>query len=84
MKKLLAIALVVSATGCALFTKQNVKTALDVVEQACVLAHGELFDVKEVAAACGIAEALIPDLEKLLEARRRAAIARAKQAGVCP
>ncbi len=70
-------------TGCALFTRQNVKTALDAADMFCALNLQQVTSSTEVAAACGIAEALIPELDKLLEAKRKASAARAARGG-CP
>jgi hypothetical protein len=54
--------------GCSYFTPQNVKTALDATELACVFSS-ELTDSKAVAEACKIDAALVPVLEQLIAQR---------------
>ncbi len=66
-----AFACLLIAYGCATW-QHDVKTVLDVTQEACVLAHGSFSDVPEIQTACGIADALIPELERLLEAKRLA------------
>lgn len=71
----------VTLSGCALFTKQNVKTVLDVVQVACAIENATLGDA-QIAQVCGIADALIPDIRTIL-ASHRAAMARARAATAC-
>jgi hypothetical protein len=54
--------------GCQYFTPQNIRTALDATQLACVFSS-ELTDSKAVADACQIDQALVPVLDKLLEQR---------------
>ena len=63
-------------TACSLFTKKNANTVLDFVQAACIIENATLGDA-QVAQICGIANELIPDLRRLLEAQR-AAVARAR------
>ncbi len=67
--------------GCALFTAQNAKTVLNVAQIACIIAHAESPDAT-VAQVCGVADVLIPDLEKILGEERKA-LAKAKKAAAC-
>ncbi len=74
---LLTIALTILLTSltaaCSLFTPKNVRTVLNVTEMACVIAL-EFNDIpEEVAHACHIADDMIPEVEKLLQARKAAA-----------
>jgi hypothetical protein len=67
--------------GCALFTKQNAKSVLDLAQVACIVENATLGDAT-VAQVCGIVEALIPDLKTIL-ASQRAAIAKGQHIGAC-
>jgi len=67
---MLCLALALSITGCAAF-KRDTKTVLDALDIACILGAPIEASVPEIAQACQIAEALIPDLEKALAARKR-------------
>jgi hypothetical protein len=67
--------------ACGVFTSQNAKSALSILEVACVIAHAETDDAT-VAQVCGIADALIPSL-KLILAEQRKAVAAARRAGAC-
>lgn len=57
--------------SCASPTK-NIKTALDITELACVLIEINT-DPNGVAKACNIAEQYIPEVEKMLSAKKEAA-----------
>ena len=59
-------------TGCALFTRENARTALDVLEMACALQQKEGLSVEAIAQACGVADSLIPALRELLAAKAQA------------
>ena len=61
-----------SLTGCAAF-KRDAKTVLDIVQNACILAAPLDASVPDLALACGIAEADIPLLEKMIAARKAGA-----------
>lgn len=74
--------LVVGLHGCALFTKENARTVLDVAQVTCILANATNDDAT-VAAVCGVADALLPDLRTIL-GRQREAVARAQRLGVAP
>lgn len=56
---------------------QVAQTALDVAQTTCVLLHDQIDDVSTLAKACDVAEALIPELRKLLFARKTASAKRA-------
>lgn len=66
--------------ACSVFTKQNVKTALDVADQVCVVLHADLSN-DAVAEACGIDHVLMPAIDALLSAHR--AKSAAEHAGQC-
>ena len=67
--------------GCSLLTSQNAKTVLDIAQVACIIAHAESTDAT-VAQVCGVADTLIPDLQRILGEQRKA-LAKAKKDGVC-
>lgn len=67
--------------GCSLFTSQNAKTVLDVAQIACIIANAESTDAT-VAQVCSVADALLPDLQKILGEERKA-LAKAKKAAAC-
>lgn len=71
----------VFAPACSLFTSKNAKTVLDIAQLTCAIAHAESSDAT-VAQICGVADALIPDLEKFLSAHR-AKVAAARKLGAC-
>ncbi len=71
----------VALPGCSLFTSQNAKTVLDVAQVACIIAHAESQDAT-VAQICGVADNLIPDLQKILGEQRKA-LAAAKKKAAC-
>ena len=76
------ILLMALSLGC--IGKREARTALDIAELTCALAHAEMFDTRVVADACSVADDLIPVLENLLDSRRRVAVMRARQLGACP
>lgn len=55
-------------------------TALDVVQTACVLFHEEIADEENLAAACGIAMELIPEIRTLVVGQRTAKAMKTKAA----
>lgn len=71
----LALPIALLLGGCSLFTKQNARTALDVVQTACVIANAALSDAK-VAQICGIADDVIGPMRDLLSASRAAGATR--------
>ncbi len=74
------LALALLFTGCAAF-RQDVRTALNVAEQSCVLAQPVEASVPAIVAACGIVEALYPELNQLLSAKRAAMVLKAVEKG---
>ena len=76
------ILLMALSSGC--IGKREARTALDIAELTCALAHAEMFDTRVVADACSVADDLIPVLDRLLDSRRRVAVMRARQLGACP
>lgn len=80
MKRLVALALVAfSVSGCHLFTKQNGRTALDVVNYGCIIANAFLAD-ERVAETCRIQSELQPAMRELLK-QHRTAVARDRMRG---
>jgi hypothetical protein len=67
-----AVGVLVVFTGCTLFTRQNARTLLDVVQTACIIEHAMLVD-NDVAKVCGVVDALMPDLRVVLASQRKAA-----------
>jgi hypothetical protein len=66
MKKLLASLVLVSLTGCSLFTSGAVKTVLDVAQYACIIANQDLATPALIADACKIDQELAPIIELLV------------------
>lgn len=77
----LLVACSFTVASCSLFTSKNAKTVLDITQLTCAIAHAESSDAT-VAQICGVADALIPDLEKLL-AEHRKKVAAARRLGAC-
>lgn len=61
--------------------QQVAHTVLDVAQTACVLLHDQIEDEAVLAKTCDVAEALIPELRKLVLARKDAS---AKKAAAAP
>ncbi len=57
--------------GCSAITRRDVQTALDVAQIACVIAHAESDDTT-VQEVCQIADALMPDVRRVLAEQRAA------------
>jgi len=57
-----------------------VKTVLDVAEAACVLVHDNVEDAHWLAKTCNIADDYLPEIEKLVSARKVAAAKKAAMA----
>lgn len=57
-----------------------VKTVLDVAEAACVLVHDNVEDAHWLAKTCNIADDYLPEIEKLVSARKAAAAKKAAMA----
>ncbi len=66
-----ASAILLTASSCSLFTKENAKSALDAVKITCALERAALDDAA-IAKACGVADALVPDLRTILTSHRTA------------
>lgn len=60
---------------------QVAKTVLDAVELSCVLFHDDIEEDAKLAKVCGIAEELLPEVRKVVFARKSAA---AKKAAAQP
>jgi Cdc6-like AAA superfamily ATPase len=67
----ISLTLTALVAGCAGW-KSDARTALDVASTACALAQPFRSTTEEVAAACGIADALTPVLHDLLAAKKQA------------
>lgn len=76
----LSALLVLCLPGCATW-QRDVKSVLDVAQVACIIANASSSDAT-VAQVCGVADVLIPDLQKIL-ATQRAALAKAKKDAAC-
>lgn len=79
---LFLLALALASSGCSVFTKENARTALDVAQVTCIIANASSDD-GTVAAVCGVADALLPDLRTIL-GRQREAVARTRRLGSAP
>lgn len=77
MRKMLALLVPVLVMACSLFTKSNAKTALNVVDEACVLEHAFL-DEATINEVCKIEQDLSPAVHDLVGAARMAS-----SAGAC-
>lgn len=64
------ITLTLACLACTPAEKQEAKTALDIANILCVVANAESSDTT-VQAACGIEQALAPDVKRLLDAQRK-------------
>lgn len=85
-----ALAIAWSISGCSWLSTQEAKTvehgALRTADVLCILANS-LLDSPQIAEACSIEKALLPEIEKLLAAhkaaaRREAVASAARDAGV--
>lgn len=77
--------LVAAMTSYACIKPSHVAGALEVAEVTCILLHDQVDDESALARACGISDALIPEIRKILFARKAAAKERAKAASTaCP
>lgn len=63
--------------GAACITPKTVKSALDVGQVACILVNDWLDEDHAVAKACDIADDYLPEVRKLVAARKRAAAMKA-------
>lgn len=79
MKKLFGPALLfVLCTGATCW-KPIARTVLDVAELACIL-ESDSSDERAIAVACNVAEDLIPEVRRLLQAKKAAAQSKAAKA----
>lgn len=77
---LLAIPLMLSfACGGACLRPGQAQTVLDIVQIACVLAT-DLTDERHLAQVCGVADDMLPEVRKILSAKKVAAAKRATAA----
>lgn len=73
MKKLFLLApLFLFCTGATCW-KPVARGALDLVEYTCLFEHDEIQDEKVLSALCNISEDLIPEVRKVLAAKKAAA-----------
>lgn len=90
VKGMLGVLAVASVGFGATCNRQQVThTALDVAQATCVLLHDQIDDVSTLAQVCDVAEALIPELRKLIFARksaaaRKASVASSSSVSACP
>lgn len=56
----------------------HVASALEVAQVACILTHEQVDDESVLAKACDISDALVPEIRKILFARKAAAKEKAK------
>jgi hypothetical protein len=63
--------------------KQVAKGALDVAELSCIFLHDDIQDEAALAKLCEIAQDLLPEVRKLLSARKAAA-SKKGAASACP
>lgn len=61
--------------------RQVAKTVLDVAEMSCLLFHDDIEDEKTLAKMCDIAEDLIPEVRKIVFARKSAMVKKAAAKG---
>lgn len=76
MKKIVlttAALFIINGAACALFTPKNIKTVLDIAQMTCIIANEYRNTPVEVAHACHVAEELIPEVDKMLQAHKAAA-----------
>ena len=65
-------ACVFAILGLGAMCRPTARTVLDVAEAACILFHDDIEDEVALARACGIGEALLPELRMILSARKSA------------
>ena len=76
--KIVVLLLASMSIGATCNGRQVAHTVLNVTEAACVLFHEEIEDEATLARACNIAEDLIPEVRKLIYARKSARAMKAK------
>lgn len=79
MRRKIFVMLLASMTVGATCNRSVVRTVLDVSEAACILFHDEIEDEAKLASVCNVAEALIPEVRKLVYARKTARFMKAKK-----
>ena len=67
----LMLALALSTSSCALFTRQNAKTVLDAAQVACVMSSF-IVDAGALAKVCDVAEEMMPTLREMIAMRQGA------------
>lgn len=80
-RMLATLAIAAAGFGATCNRQQVAYTVLDVAQTACVLLHDQIEDEATLAKTCEVAETLIPELRKLVLARKSAA---SKKAGASP
>lgn len=84
IRAILVCVLVTCSNGCAALTAHEKASILSNVEQmACVILHETLPDAKAIQFACGLADDVVPEIERYLASSRKAATVRAAHLG-CP
>lgn len=71
--------IVVAAAACTPGQRQVARTVLDIAQTLCIVAHAESDDAT-VAQVCGITEALLPDMRRIVSEQRAAT---ARHVGAC-
>lgn len=91
LRFLFALAVASIGVGATCVNTRNVNTALDVTQAACVLIHEQVDDAATLAKICNVTDALLPEVRKLIFARKSAkkmlaasASASASSAPACP
>ena len=77
---LVALFLGIMCTGSTCTGRQVANTALDVAEMSCLFFHDDIEDEATLAKICQISEALIPEVRKIIFARKDAMKMKAKAA----
>lgn len=75
----LLVGLSFGSSGCALFTKGNAKSVLDLAQTLCIVAHQTLPD-SDVAKVCGLSEPFFDPMRELLSSSRQASAKAAAEA----
>lgn len=73
MKKVFSLTLLAFLCTGATCWKPIARGALDLVELTCILEHDEIQDERALAVACAVSEDLLPELRKILAAKKAAA-----------
>jgi hypothetical protein len=81
---LLVLALPALPVGCAGWTRKDTRTVLDVAHTICAMANAANLDAPALMQACGIAEDLLPEVERIVSAQRAELARAASKSGACP